>query len=644
MIKRKFIIGFSALLMIGVWFFITATGRTFLSKNSSTGDSKVVSNGIQSLSDESIAITVEDPSKEIARLYLNEDRLAKVDLLVNKALEKFRIPGVAIGIVIDGKVVLAKGYGLRDQARELPVTENTLFAIGSCSKAFTTFALGQMVDDGIIAWNDPVIKYLPEFRLKDAHATHHMTIRDLVTHRSGLPDHTLVWYGSKFDRAELLNRLQHLESTTDLREKFQYNNLMYAVAGLLIERVTGQTWEATVHSRIFTPLEMTHSNFSVDDSQKSSDFSLPHTEKKEKLQAIPFRYIANVGPAGSINSSVKDMTKWIQLQLSDGTLEGNHLINKETLKEMHTVQVSVPSYPDKEPYMFGYGLGWMTGFYKGHYGVGHGGGIDGFISSVLLFPKEKTGIVVLTNSNSSPFFAGSVAYGIADYMMDLKEEDWLARIEEDGKAMKAALLGNIDTEVAVSIPTRSLSDYAGEFENSGYGTIQVSVDEINLVATLNDISYVLDHKCYDHFIGLSKGIFNSKFGCFFITNSSGEISEFHLSRDSSLPPAIFKRKAENKLLAAEYLKGFIGKFEGTNVSAVFSFRKDHLVVTLPGQSPYELIPEKERLFSLKGLPGYSIRFVPSASGQLEEVLFIQPNGTHSLKSCLAQEVCNVEMD
>ncbi|MES2198757.1 MAG: serine hydrolase [Chlamydiota bacterium] len=613
--KRKFIIGFGVLLLMG--------------------NLKAAPNVVKSLSDEPVAVVAQIPIEEIETSHLKEDKLARVDELISKALERFRIPGVAVGIVIDGKVVLAKGYGLRDQSQELPVTENTLFAIGSCSKAFTTFALGQMVDDGIIAWNDPVIKYLPEFRLKDVYATHHLTIKDLVTHRSGLPDHTLVWYGSRFDRAELLSRLQYLELTSDLREKFQYNNLMYAVAGLLIERVTGQSWEATVQSRIFTPLEMAHSNFSVEDSQKSTDFSLPHTEKDEKSQAIPFRYLSNIGPAGSINSSVKDMTKWIRMQLSEGSLEGKHLINKETLKEMHTVQVSVPSYPDKEPYVFGYGLGWRTGLYKGHYGVSHGGGIDGFISSILIFPKEKTGIIVLTNSRSSPFFAGSIAYGIADLMMDLKEEDWLARIEEDGKAMKAALLGNVEVEIAASTPIRSLDDYIGEFENQGYGTIRISLDNANLVLTLNDISYSLNHKCYDHFIGLSKGIFDGKFGCFFTTNSSGEISEFHLSRDLSLPPASFKRKAENKLLTAEYLKRFIGKFENNNTFAVFSFRKDHLVVTLPGQPPYELVSEKEGLFSLKGLPGYTVRFVPDVNSRLEEVLFIQPNGTFSFKSCLA---------
>lgn len=260
-----------------------------------------------------------------------DDRLEGLDAMVNKALELFRVPGVAVGIIIDGKVVLTKGYGFRDQSNGLPVTENTLFAIGSCTKAFTTHVLGQLADEGKISWDDPAIKYLPEFRLKDEYATCHITIRDLVTHQSGLPRHDLLWYNSALSRNDLLPRLQYLDSSTDLRGKFQYNNLMYVMAGLVIERITGQTWEEAVQSRVFAPLGMDRSNFSVLDSQKSDDFSLPYREKNGSVQSIPFNNITTAGPAGSINSSVADMTKWVALQLSDGSFEGRQFLKKETL-------------------------------------------------------------------------------------------------------------------------------------------------------------------------------------------------------------------------------------------------------------------------------------------------------------------------
>src|SRR5579871_1105072 len=177
-----------------------------------------------------------------------QQRLEKIDPMINKVLEISQIPGISVGVVVDGKVAFTKGYGVRNFSETAPVTENSLFAIGSCSKAFTTLALGQLVDEGTIAWDDPVIKYIPEFRLHDMHATHHLTIKDLVTHRSGLPRHDFVWYNSKCSRLELLKRLQHLEPTSDIREKFQYNNLMYAVAGLVIERLTSQTWEEFIQN------------------------------------------------------------------------------------------------------------------------------------------------------------------------------------------------------------------------------------------------------------------------------------------------------------------------------------------------------------------------------------------------------------
>jgi CubicO group peptidase (beta-lactamase class C family) len=377
-----------------------------------------------------------ESAQETATVQAPMDKLEGLDAMVNRALETFHVPGAAVGIIIDGKVVLTKGYGFRDQANSLPVTENTLFAIGSCTKAFTTHVLGQLVDEGKVSWDDPVIKYLPEFRLKDEYATYHVTIRDLVTHQSGLPRHDLVWYNSNLSRNDLLPRLQYLDFNTDLRGKFQYNNLMYVMAGLVIERVTGQTWEEAVHSRILAPLGMNRSNLSVLDSQKSDDFSLPYREKAGTLEAIPFNNLTVAGPAGSINSSVADMMKWVELQLSDGTFEERPFLKKETLQGMHTLQVSFRKFPEEASNYFGYGLGWMVGMHKGRYIVSHGGGIDGFISSVGFLPKEKIGVVVLTNSDSSMMFPNSLAEAILDQMLGIAEDDWISKVKEKDEKLK----------------------------------------------------------------------------------------------------------------------------------------------------------------------------------------------------------------
>ena len=580
-------------------------------------------------------LAASEPSQETKLVsVVSQEKLNEIDSLMSKALETLRIPGFAVGIVVDGQVAFTKGYGVRNYSDQSPVSENTLFAIGSCSKAFTTFALGQLVDEGSISWDDPVIKHLPEFRLHDIHATHHLTIRDLVTHRSGLPRHDFVWFNSKFPRHEILNRLQYLEPTYDLREKFQYNNLMYAVAGLVIERVSGQSWEEFVGDRIFKPLGMTRSNFAVEQSQKSDDFATPHTEKNEQIEVIPFRELSNIGPAGSINSTAENMARWVQLQLSQGDFQGEHLINAETLKDMHVVHMPVPSQMIAGMFGFGYGLGWFTGLHKGHYVVAHGGGIDGFISEVLLFPEEKIGVVVLTNSDSHFLFSHTAALEIANLLVGKESDEWLSKLADKEKQMKELVEKAGDTQgpISESIAFRSSEQYIGEFEHPGYGVIRISLDGDELVVSHNEIVYLLKHTCYDHFIGSAKLREAQKFGCFFICNPSGEITEFHVAIEPSLSPIVFKKKASNELLASDYLKKFTGTFECSVFSMEIALKKGRLTATVPGQPSCEMKPEKPNLFSLKELPNCSLQFITESDGIISELQLHQAGQTFTLKA------------
>src|SRR5580658_7512111 len=229
------------------------------------------------------------------------------DAFANQELRDWKCDGFAIAIVQDGKVILSKGYGLRDVKKNLPVTEKTLFAIGSATKSFTVTSLGVLVDQGKLDWDKPVRDYLPDFRLWDQFATERMTPRDLVTHRSGLPRHDLMWYNSPFTRQELFDRLRYLEPNKDFRTNFQYQNLMFMTAGYLAGHVAGMPWEDHVRRVIFEPLGMSSTNFSVNDMQKSADHSQPYTVVKEQIREMPFRNIDTIGPAGSINSNVEDM-------------------------------------------------------------------------------------------------------------------------------------------------------------------------------------------------------------------------------------------------------------------------------------------------------------------------------------------------
>lgn len=557
------------------------------------------------------------------------EKLVGVDAIINKALDIFNVPGGAVGVIANGQIILCKGYGVRDRVDDLPVTENTLFAIGSCTKAFTTFALGQLVDEGKITWDSPVIQYLPEFRLKDQHATHRLTIRDLVTHRSGMPRHDFVWYNSNFLRGELLFRLQYLEFSSDLREKFQYNNLMYGIAGLVIEKVTGQTWEEIVRARILAPLGMNRSNFSVQDSQMSDDFAQPYQEKDEKIERVPFRNITNVGPAGSINSSVADMVKWLQIQLSEGNCAGVPLINKTTLQEMHTLQMPIPSYPNESIYAFGYGLGWMIGIHNGRYCVSHGGGIDGFISNVALLPRDGIGVVVL--SNNSPYgygFVTAVTNTILDRLIDAQDMDWVAHLNEKCSQLKEAQKKNeIPSETSLS----AFDQYVGNYEHPAYGIVKIFLKEGILMAECNRIDYKLQHNNYDSFAVAVNTFAINNLPFQFLRTNSGEICELHIPFEPSVEPIVFKKIPHNELLTSEYLSQFLGVFEGAGVSIEVQWKGNQLALAASGQPSSDLIPTTSCLFAIKGLPGSSAEFVKDSSGMVVELLLANPYGKISFK-------------
>ena len=233
--------------------------------------------------------------------------------IIERALKEYRVPGIAIGLIIDGELVYAQGFGYRDVEKTSPITIETLFPIGSCTKAFTSFVVGTYVDEGVVYWDTPLVDVLPELHLWDDDATRHLSFRDALTHRSGLPRHDFLWYNSKMDREHLLQKLKHLEPVCRIKQRYVYNNLMYLAAGMALERVTHRKWEDLVTEKILQPLEMTNTNFSIVEMQKTHDFAFPYIEKGDQLRKMPFRDISLVGPAGSMNSNVEDLSHWIKM-------------------------------------------------------------------------------------------------------------------------------------------------------------------------------------------------------------------------------------------------------------------------------------------------------------------------------------------
>jgi CubicO group peptidase (beta-lactamase class C family) len=556
---------------------------------------------------------------------------ADVDQIVNEALDAFPVPGVAIGITVNGDVILAKGYGFRNLEQTLPVTEHTLFAIGSCSKAFTTLMLGQLVDEGKISWDDTVISHIPEFRLMNEYATHHTTIRDLVAHRTGLARHDLLWFNPAFTRSDLIRCLPYLEPACQLREKFHYNNLMYTVAGLVIERVTGQTWEEALSSRIFTPLAMLESNDSVKKSQKSDNFSLPYMQVDGENRPVPFRDLTAAAPAGAINSTVSDMLKWIQLQLACDP----KAVCKDTLQEMHTIQMPMvaSATPEDEVYNFGYGLGWCVGFYRGNYYLHHGGGVDGFISQVSLLPQQKIGVVVLTNSSSDGMFAvSSITNGIIDRLLGKADVDWIEKSKIQREQIKQALKEPSEENGTNASLIRPLDDYVGYYEHPAYGSIQVKQEGDRLAACYGEVTIALSHKCYDIFNGkILEPLFGdqNRMKVAFSDDSSGEICELSVPLEMAVKPIVFQKKADPELFTATYLQQFVGKF-GEDPLVIEVILKGGKAFFMQNGSESELIPVKKDKFSLKGLPGYYLEFKRNDSGSIRELVVVFPRGSLTL--------------
>jgi CubicO group peptidase (beta-lactamase class C family) len=406
------------------------------------------------------------------------------DDYVHKAMKEWEVPGIAVAIIKGDQIVLAKGYGVRKLGDPTPVDERTLFAIGSSSKAFTAASVAMLVDGGKVKWDDPVTKYLPEFEMYDPYVTRELTVRDLLTHRSGLQRGDFLWYGTELDRDEILKRTRYLKPSWSLRSTFGYQNLMYLAAGQLVSRVSGKTWDEFIRERFFVPLGMTASSTSINAFKTANNVATPHSKIEDKVTVIPWRNIDNIAPAGSINSNVVDMAQWVRLQLGEGTYQGQKLFGAAQAKEMHAAQTVIrfePPYSTfyPEAHFLNYGLGWFLSDYRGRKVVEHGGAIDGMRAQVAMIPEEKLGLVVLSNMNGSGL-PTALMYRIFDSLLGTPSRDWSADLRKTMKTLeeagKAAEKKQEAERVANTNPSVALDKYAGTYRNELYGDVKVTHD------------------------------------------------------------------------------------------------------------------------------------------------------------------------
>jgi CubicO group peptidase (beta-lactamase class C family) len=555
---------------------------------------------------------------------------------LDATLAMFDVPGAAIAVVKSGELLATFASGKRDLDSGAAVDADTLFAIGSSTKAFTTCLLAMLVDDGALEWDEPVRRWLPEFALADAAISERITPRDLVTHRSGMPRHDAVWYGAAFDRAEMVARLRHLPLKADLRAEFLYNNLMYLAAGHLAERIADASWEDLVRERILEPLGMARTVFTVGAMERDANHALPYRREKGMTTRMPFRDITAIGPAGSINSSAREMANWVRLQLGGGVFGERRLLSAAQAADLHVVRMPMGGADaaggSQDVVSVGYALGWMVDVYRGHRRVHHGGNIDGFSAQVALLPAAGWGFVVLCNQDASPLPDLAVA-ALCDLALGLEPRDERAAVRERQRAVEqaaAAAQGRAAATARVegTTPSRQLAGFAGDYEHPGYGRCRVGLVGDGLRFSLHGLEVGLMHWHYDVFAGRENDGEAALAGVKvqFLAAFDGAIEALRVVLEPQAPPIVFARLPDARLGDPEFLARLAGSYALETVEVQLTLQGDRLVMTLPGQR-HELEPASGLTFRLRGVSGYSVEFVLDDSA-VRELRVHQPDGTY----------------
>jgi CubicO group peptidase (beta-lactamase class C family) len=429
---------------------------------------------------------------------------AAFDRYVAQAAKDWKVPALGIAIVKDDSVVFAKGYGVLQVGKPTPADAHTRFAIGSTTKAMTSAALAMLVDEGKLRWDDRVIDHLPEFQLYDPYVTRELTVRDLLTHRSGLPGTDLMWARWDFTLPESMKRLRYVRPTASFRSQWQYQNVMYALGGLVVERASGMPWDAFIRTRIFAPLGMTESETLVSAIQGKPNVAVPHAEANDSVRVTPMRSTDGVAPAGSVYSSVSDMAKWMRFMLDSGRVGTKRLITPATFRELITPQIRAPmtEYPAlqlSKPHFFSYGLGWFIQDYDGQIVWMHTGSINGMSAIIGLMPDRRVGVYVLENLDHAELrhalmYAGFDLYGTGP------RRDWSAEVRQLFARMRGGGRPAAVNPVTRAAPSMPLERYAGTYVDSAYGAIQVTVADGKLRAQIvNEPVEVLEPTSFEGF-------------------------------------------------------------------------------------------------------------------------------------------------
>jgi len=553
-------------------------------------------------------IAVSSPQRMAAQAEDITGKLQGFDSYMEKILKDWNAPGVGVGIVVKDKLVFAKGYGYRDYGKKLPFTPTTLCQIASNTKLFTAVAAGMLVEEGKLTWDKPVRDKVPAIEFYNDALNDNVTLRDMLSHRTGITRHDMIWYKADLSRKELFERIKFMEPKEPLRTTFLYNNMMFAAAGYIIQFQAGKTWEDFVRERIFQPLGMNASGYSVADMLKQDDHGVPFTEKHDTMELYQIPYYedtAGMAPCGGIISNIQEMSHWLIALMNEGKYEGRQVLPANALKATREPAIALPNtlaevrgyWELLDP---AYGMGRDTVSYRGHLLTYHGGDLNGFHSQVSFMPRERIGVIVFVIGDHCASLYNTVSYSVYERLLGLDRTPWserrlAIRLQEKKAGTEARAKAGLD-RVPNTQASHPLADYVGEYEHPAYGVLKIGMKDQQLQFDFHKIQLPLTRFHYDRFDTPEDEI-NGKWSVNFITNPQGDVATAVMSLDEA--EASFTRRPQ--ALEPQTLSKLAGTYENpTGVKFQVELKQDRsLYVVMPGEPEEKLIPYKGLQFRVK---------------------------------------------
>jgi CubicO group peptidase (beta-lactamase class C family) len=564
-------------------------------------------------------------------------KLDGLDAYMSKVLKDWNTAGIGVGVVVNDKLVFAKGYGYRDYEKKLPFTPATVCPIASNTKLFTAVAAGMLVEDGKLTWDKPIHDSVPGIRFYNDQLNNTVTLRDMLSHRTGVTRHDTIWYKSDFTRKELFAKLQYLEPEQPMRETFLYNNLMFAAAGYMIELQSGHRWEDFVREKILNPLDMKSTSYSISDMTHQPDFGVPFTEKRDSFELYKIPYyedIEGVAPCGAIASNIDDISHWLIALMNDGKYKGRQVLPAGVLKATLEPAIALPNTLTEslgywEILNSAYGMGRQTASYRGHLLTFHGGDLPGFHSQVSFLPREHFGVIVLVIGDHAAPLYNVVSYNVYERLLGMDQTPWserrLAMRLKSKEAAKQARAKAGEDRVPNTKPSHALADYVADYENPAYGVMKIGLKDNQLQFDFHKIKMPMTQFHYDRF-DTPDDERDGKWSVNFRTNPQGDVDQAVMSLDEA--EAVFTRKPET--LDAALLNQLAGTYEmPSGMKAQITFvQNSGLSLVLPGTPPYSLTHTKGLTFRIPQFSDLVFEFTME-NGQVKALKEKDPSGEFS---------------